>query len=328
MGDSRRPGTASLTFITVAWACAAYPKPQDARSDQFQGQPHTQPTMPATASDDGPAANEPLRQEWVDLDKQMLGQLRQLLPPAPLSPDEFVKRFCVADTGDEHWNGLVDDDRDVGFGGRMVRLQRWGGYCTCHVDMLLLRGQFAEFRLCVSADDEYRAHLAHVVSAALKGLAVIDGRDGVTWTFTDSERMSQLRSAIAEGLGPQSEVDVPPELAASYGLLISPFSALHVGEACYFAGTNPEGRKAIEELAEQGRFDLVRKVLRGMNPEGRVYAAQCLMQHARTGLTLAPADVSAIQRVRELAIPIWVCDGCLVSTKYAWEIVPESVRRP
>ena len=71
------------------------------------------------------------------------------------------------------------------------------------------------------------------------------------------------------------------------------------------------------------RYDLVRTALRGMNPEGRVYAAEALLSLARAGGELTAGDQAAIAKVRALKIPIRVCEGCIVGAEPAAKLLPE-----
>ena len=61
------------------------------------------------------------------------------------------------------------------------------------------------------------------------------------------------------------------------------------------------------------RWDLIGNVLRGLNPEGRVHAAEALLERERkTGKALPERDRAAVEQVRALTVAISACSGCEV----------------
>jgi hypothetical protein len=64
----------------------------------------------------------------------------------------------------------------------------------------------------------------------------------------------------------------------------------------------PPGRQETAALVAAGRFDLLRAVLRGLNPEGRAWAAHALLEHQKAGTKLDPADAAAIEKLRALPL--------------------------
>jgi hypothetical protein len=104
-------------------------------------------------------------------------------------------------------------------------------------------------------------------------------------------------------LGSQLPVDVPADLAASYSVLLSPTAELPLGYDCGF--TVPRGLAAARALRDAGRVDLLRNVLRGLNPEGRYYAARAL----RDMRSCDAADERTISRLPETAPYLITCAG-------------------
>ena len=135
--------------------------------------------------------------------------------------------------------------------------------------------------------------------------------------------MGRYRKARALELGEPRKVEIPDELREAVATLTSPLLSYDFGTMCYFAGTPPEGRKAIDKLVAARRTDLLQMALLGPNPEGRVYAAEALMKLDERELNLTGRTRAIIARVRALKIPISVCEGCLVSTKPAAQLLPE-----
>lgn len=77
-------------------------------------------------------------------------------------------------------------------------------------------------------------------------------------------------------------LEVPAALAAAYERLFFPYDELLIGWNCGWTRKPAPGRTEIEQLVRAGRFDLIENILRGGNPEGRVYAAQVLDQRELT----------------------------------------------
>jgi hypothetical protein len=109
---------------------------------------------------------------------------------------------------------------------------------------------------------------------------------------------------VAVELGAAGELSVPDALARSYSVLTSPSYELELGPMCNF-GTK-EGYWEMIDLEHSGRIDLLRSVLRGLNPEGRYFAAFALDQiEGPTG-----ADDSTIERLARLPPEtVAVCNG-------------------
>jgi len=121
---------------------------------------------------------------------------------------------------------------------------------------------------------------------------------------------------------------VPKALRSSYELLISPNGSLEIGSQCGFAGKTMEGLVAIRKLAKARRIDLIRNVLSGPNPGGRVYAAQALLELERRGSNINAGDKEKIRKITSSKITLTVCYGCLFSTLTAKEILDSETRSP
>lgn len=86
------------------------------------------------------------------------------------------------------------------------------------------------------------------------------------------------------------------------------------GTACYFAGIAPEGRKAIDKLVENNDFDLIGKVLKGANNEGKIYEIEALLKLSIKGETKLTTIVKEkIKQLINLDYQFSQCSGCFVS---------------
>jgi len=117
-------------------------------------------------------------------------------------------------------------------------------------------------------------------------------------------------------LGPPLGIDPHPALAEAYLLLWSPTGDLVYGWMCGEGGDPPEGREAVEKILahEHGR-PLLEDILRGPNPEGRLYAAEALLRLEKKGTKLGEQEKKDIEWVRKSSVKVHVGRGCLMS----WE---------
>jgi hypothetical protein len=86
---------------------------------------------------------------------------------------------------------------------------------------------------------------------------------------------------------------------------MSPQEVLAVGTKCGEGGEPPAGAEEVRALRSSRRFDLLRNVLRGPNPEARVYALKVLRQ-----MEVSAGDRTAIEAVSALPVKITTCSGC------------------
>src|SRR5262249_48964346 len=124
-------------------------------------------------------------------------------------------------------------------------------------------------------------------------------------------------SALRRELGEVIDAPVPADLADAYEKLTSPFRSLDIGDLCYYGGKDPEGRVATRAPVKAGREDLLRNVLHGPNPEGRLYAARGLRELG----ALNANDKAVLTRLLKLNVRVSICVGCMggqASSQEAW----------
>lgn len=139
-------------------------------------------------------------------------------------------------------------------------------------------------------------------------LAADDRKLVLTWN--DPERTRRMHDARERELGPAPKVGVPPALAEAYAHLVSEFGG-EIGSACGAAGSPTQTHRMFETIDASGDPDLLRSIMRGPSPEGRIYAAKALFRRAADGsVSLAKEDESAYAAISALSIPIRACSGC------------------
>ena len=196
---------------------------------------------------------------------------------ARLEAAEFVKRI----------------ERPLDFGVVAVVHERAGLEARCGVHLLELEGEPVEAEVrCYGPND--------------RGAPRRRGRGPAMARFTWPRRAQLVERRRAARLGPIAEVEVPPSLAAEYELLRGTEPLTH-GWSCGVGGAEARGRRATEELIAAKRSDLLRNVLRGIDPTHRLYGVEGLV---RLG-AWTPADQRVIDASRGTTVDR--CDGCMPS---------------
>lgn len=212
---------------------------------------------------------------------------------------------------------FISADRPIGYGGRRIILLMSSG--TRQVTVVLFRDRIAQFQVLADSQPSLYTELSRMNSWDF----VIHKRGhNVVCTFLDETVLTQCAEAVAEALGAPVEVAVPSEFQHAYELLTSPLWTLDVGLDCYFPPQKPEGRRAIEKLVRNDQWTLIANVLRGLDPEGRIYAAQVMLEEAKKGHGITADDRAIIRTLRHLPIEVSTCSGCTVEPQTGVDILP------
>ena len=269
----------------------------------------------ARASAAAPAP--PLVPEWLEKDRALAESWKPPVDPGELSPRAVLENLHVVPSP-------VDTAKDLGYGLQLVHGRRPGGYCSGRASLLAHGGRVAQMRIALECSEKAWPALAARIADTWGahgqelGTTSFRGRE-VVWTH--DARMAAVRRVVSEDLGAPDPAEVPAKLAGAVEELTSPFRGTDVSftGGCYFGGTDPSGKKAMDALVKAKRWDLVRAVARGLNPEGRVYAAHALASLPADRRT--PADRAVIGRIRALPVAIRVCQGCKVTTRPADQLL-------
>jgi hypothetical protein len=205
----------------------------------------------------------------------------------------------------------VIDARALGFGAWRITFRISGGY--------------TKFGVRVLGETRSGEHGSHVVIAGVAqwcepdtwapirgrmryawGRPARESMYGLAWECDDSEFTRALRKRTEDALGGHVVIEEPNECATAFGTLMSPFENMTVGWSVGITGAPPHGCLEMMRLVDAGRFDLVRAVLRGFNPEARVFAAHALLARG----TLDRRDEAAIAVLRTLDIDLATSAGC------------------
>lgn len=257
------------------------------------------------------ATSVPLNEDWLRSDEKRIAQLRDALGRAALTV-ELLRE--IAGSSD------VREDRAIGFGARRVRLALYGGYTTIWVNLLAEEPDEHGRSRVAAVEFEQRGspetwgavapRLRQTWAGSPAASALGERESAITYERRDTERFAELRARMEKALGTVTASEVPIGLVRAFERLTSPYETLVIGRSCFDDGGPPPGAAEIRALVAAGRHDLVRRVLRGFNPEGRVWAAHVLLDRARAGGVLDDADKRAIDALRALSLKLACCSGC------------------
>jgi hypothetical protein len=130
---------------------------------------------------------------------------------------------------------------------------------------------------------------------------------GAGWRtrWRDPRRAAEVEARARTLLGGHFPARLHPSLTEAYQLLIDPLRPVeYVPPGQDPCGPAP-GRAALERLLRAGRDDLVRNVLRGLDPEGRVYACEALLGPLQPDAD----DQRALARVLALDVDVHLRGG-------------------
>ncbi|HEX5137192.1 MAG TPA: hypothetical protein VFY93_09480 [Planctomycetota bacterium] len=247
-----------------------------------------------------------VNEEWAAKDVEAARRIAGALGETEIS--KFLEKLKASD---------AEEDRDIGFLARRLRLAVYGGHTTTWVTVVSWKDAVGPVEVrCHEGDAETWAALRDRIKAEYKGFDPEVGDAGLRVRVGARAGPDGFREGRNEVLGPPLGIDPHPALSDAYLLLWSPTSDLVYGWMYGEDGAPPPGRDAVEKILahEHGRA-LLEDILRGPNPEGRLYAAEALLRLEKKGGKLGEQEKRDIEWVRKSSVKIHVARGCEVS----WE---------
>ncbi len=243
---------------------------------------------------------------WLAKDVDMIWRVRSILPPTP-SASAFFHALDARDT---------QKDTDLGFGLHLQTARVAGGYTTCFFTLVSQADAIVSLRAECTAQTPADEGIGPTLAEALgQGFSLQPGSSLVARAEYQSPAASaDARAALDRALGAQAPVladSLPRSVREAYERLMSPLEELAVGSSCGIVGRSPAGRDAMLTLIAAKRIDLLRNVLRGPNPGGRIYAAQALRQLR----AMSPQDEAIVAALASSSTPVTLCNGCMFSEK-------------
>jgi len=241
-----------------------------------------------------------------DADVRVAKRIAAALPSGETTVADLLKRLAPDRT---------DEDREIGFGARRLRLSIDGDATTTVVTVLAWHDRVGSIEVRCNTDD---TELRDRIAAAYKGRGTAPDAEGLTVMAGAPADPKGFRDERAKVLGGPLAIEPAPEVASAYLLLWSPFSDLVYGKMYGEDGAPPKGREALEKLlAHKQGVTLLQDILRGPNPEGRLYAAEGLIRLQKKGTALDDQAKKDIEWVREADLKVQVCRGCEMTRERA-----------
>jgi hypothetical protein len=248
----------------------------------------------------------PFVSDWLNIDLAMVKATRPVLAEPFMGLNQFLQRLHAGDTR---------MDRSIAPGLRQIHLTKSGGYTMLWIYLVAHDDEILAIQCIQQGDPDWWSRIVPQLLKAWKKTSMVSGDTRIT--VTRYVNQAKLDEILARTLGPQPKVSPEASLKESFDVLVAPFEVTDVGEKCYYSGIKPTGRVAMDTLCASQRYDLMRAILRGPNPEGRTYAALALLEHDKVD----SQDATVIQKLKSLSIPIQVCRGCIVSRKKFADII-------
>ncbi len=249
---------------------------------------------------DGPATGAHETAAW----------LAQVIPPAGTNGFPRWRELARLGAPDPEVSG------PLGFGGLRLYLEKREGAVRWTIAVLMDSSGEGPWPVAIevtcAAADSGGAGLVRELREGWPGETAAAER-GWRARWRDGRSAAELEARVRAVLGGHRPVSAPRELREAYELLLDPLRPVVYDRGEVGAGAREPGRLALEALLAAERGDLVRNVLRGLDPEGRVYAAEALLAR----LEPEPQDEAALRAVLALDVPVRVRGGLRVPAREA-----------
>jgi hypothetical protein len=274
------------------------------------------------------AQEERFNSEWLEIDKKVFLSLSEYI-----SKDEFkIKPF------EEEVIGLeIATQSRLWYGCERTTALQFGGYIGNSISIASKNKKIFYFKVLLDigatkaikriAKDDKSIKNSLINNWKLLAYKSKDssGNDikieQYQFLYENNDLKKSFTKSIDNYLGEKTLVKIDSSLIESYSLLMDPYSIYNYGEYCQPREIKPSGRIAIEELIKAKRFDLIKNVLRGYNPEGRAYAIEALVKyHSKNKINLDENDKQVIQKLTKSHLSVYTCTGCFIEKKSYKEI--------
>jgi len=243
---------------------------------------------------------EPLNPEWLANDYRSMELISLLSSPGPLTTQKILDILGVRDK---------DVEEDLGFGATRFSVGKGHGYTGLWVEAFVFKGTIGSYKLQLESSPQSWTRIRESMIELWRqndGPGFKETERGLIHVQLDDSVLRKYQAAVSAELGELKTAVIPAELQKSYDSLTQPMEIDNVGSR--------DGQMAIAALVDAERFDLVENVLRGFNPNGRIYAArELLMLNQKGRLALTADTLAVIAKISNLDIQIKMVSGCLVS---------------
>ncbi len=213
---------------------------------------------------------EPLNREWLADDHRSMELVSLLASPAPLTTQKIMDILGVRDKD--------DTEDDLGFGATKFNVRKAHGYTSLSIEAFVFKGTIGSYKLELDSSPENWPRIRERLIELWRqnnGPSFEEGEGGLIHIERDDSVLLKYQAAVSAELGELKSAAISAELQKSFDSLTQPMEIDNVGSS--------DGEMAITALVNAERFDLVENVLRGFNPNGRIYAARELLKLNKEG---------------------------------------------
>lgn len=252
-------------------------------------------------------SQEPLNAEWLRMDSLLYRQLDSVLQQPGAPPIDYFKRMSKS--------GEMEKS-DLGFGFSKISFNRYGGYVSVHYRLLVYGNRMVQYQILASSS----------TNAALSLFYTQFSKSGKSnpqsWSYTDSAWFRAQQDSIPILQWQQPYITEDSLLREAYQLLTQPLSGIVFGRQCGYGLEEPAARIAINIFTARKDTVALRSILRGLNPEGRVYAMEeLLLLGADEAILLTSDDKQFMKMLLLMDTPISACGGCDFEQAKAAELI-------
>jgi len=254
--------------------------------------------------------SEKIKRNWIKKDKANFHNLIDFLSKDELDLDEFKSKIQNLD---------IREEDSLWFNCKRIEATQYGGYISNWINLETINNKIFSLQIEVTRED------AKILKMIAEEDEIVKKALTSNWTFSEKRKLKyefnyeneelkkEFELLVEKKLGKIQEIEVKGELKEAYEILLNPIFNYDYGHHCYFGGTQPEGRIAIEKLVEAKRFDLIKNIIRGYNPEGRAYGIEVLLKaHSRRNRIINAEDENVIKWLLKTEFNVNSCSGCFV----------------
>lgn len=267
-----------------------------------------------------------LKMLWIQKDKRNFKNLAKFISKRDFTLENFKSEIKSL---------YISEENQIWKNSSRVKAYQYGGFISHSINIASYNDTIFSMEINIFGEDatvlkriaKKNKKIELELKKNWKYSSIIDSNkklvENYKYVFVDKKIKSQFEKNMADELGEMYDFEINEEIRESYEILIDPLRNYEFGYSCYYEMSKPDGRKAIEKILEAKRFDLLKNIIRGYNPEGRAYGIEALFKiYSENKSIISKEDKECIESILESNIFINECSGCDVSPISYEEIFP------
>lgn len=240
---------------------------------------------------------------WLKKDKKILEETLKIIE---------AQQFSITATEAE----TTEYEKAVTIFPELVKAARskYGGYLSIHFESLVYKNQTFELDIWIPSDK-----VASIQPLLKRNIVLRDAfektfkreREAFHFRYHSPKVKAELQAAAERMFGTIETVDLDANQKSAFQVLTDPSGNDPYGFSCGYGGGKPRSRVAFESILPLKSAKIYRNILRGIRPEGKVYAIEGLLRLVQDGYTLSSEDHRLIKAAKEAHIDYRACEGCL-----------------